>query len=127
MADTAVGLLTGIRILVVDDNEDNRDVLEQSLRFMGAEVQCAASAEAAVVLIGGSHIVITDFALPDHDGAWLVEWVTSSRSPVPVILVSGFTETQRPAIADAPFAWKMLKPVEPADLAKVVLDVLAKQ
>jgi|SRR5215470_4489790 len=126
MADTAAGPLSGIRILVVDDNEDNRDVFVQSLRLMGAEVQGAASAEAAVRLFHVVDIVVTDFALPDHDGAWLLEQVTRRPLTVPVILLSGFTATQRPAIADAPFVRKMLKPVEPADLAKVVLDVLGR-
>ena len=50
--------------------------------------------------------------------------VARSARPVPVILLSAFAETQREAIAHAPFVRKLLKPVDADDLCVEIVKVL---
>jgi CheY-like chemotaxis protein len=118
------GLLGGIRVLIVEDYEDDREVLGQSLQFQGAGIEVVATATEAAVLLDGFDIVVTDYALPDHDGVWLLEQAMRRSPPVPVILLSGYAECQIRAIADAPFARKLLKPVDPLNLGVEIIKTL---
>lgn len=119
-----VEALTGIRVLVVEDDEDNRFLLTETLRFQGAFVESVSAAHEAAELLDNFDIVITDYAMPDRDGVWLLEQALQRDRPVPVILLSGFTEGQREAIGTALFARKLLKPIEPEDLAAEILKTL---
>lgn len=113
-------LLTGVRILVVDDHEDSRDLLQQAFAFLGADVTTAVSAEEALRSVTTADVVVTDFSLKGKDGAWLLAQINTSPRPIPVVLLSGFVETP----ADAPFALKLLKPVDPMDLAQKIIALL---
>lgn len=117
-------LLAGVRILVVDDHEDSRDLLEQAFAFLGADVTTAVTAEDALHSVPGADVVVTDFSLKGADGAWLLTQINFSARPIPVVLLSGFVDTQTPAIADAPFALKLLKPIDPMDLAKRLIALV---
>ena len=117
--------LTGIRVLVVDDNDDNRFIISESLRFQGAFVEAVSTARAAAEMLDGFDVVVTDYAMPDRDGIWLLEQMQKRARPVPVILLSAFTEGQRTALVTAPFARKLLKPVE--DLGAEILKTLNRQ
>ena len=117
-------LLTGIRVVVVDDHDDSRELLEQALRFHGASVTSVASAADALEAIAGAHVVITDLALPGEDGIWLLEQVNRLEHPIPVIVVSGYAEVQHDRLAAAPFARKLLKPIEPDRVCGALLEVL---
>jgi CheY-like chemotaxis protein len=87
--------LTGIRVLVVDDNDDNRFIISESLRFHGAFVEAVSAARDAAKMLDGFNIVVTDYAMPDRDGIWLLEQAQQRARPVPVILLSAFTEPAR--------------------------------
>jgi CheY-like chemotaxis protein len=117
-------LLAGLRILVVDDHEDSRDLLRQAFAFLGADVTMAVTAEEALQSIANADVVVTDFALKGKDGVWLLEQINASPAPIPAVLLSGFVETQCGAMADAPFALKLLKPVDPMDVAMKIRTML---
>jgi CheY-like chemotaxis protein len=112
--------LTGVRVLVVEDHSDSRDMLEEALHFLGATVITARSAEAAVTLLAEADVVTTDYALPGHDGVWLFEQVQQSRLGIPVILMSGFAASQIQAVDDTPFTLKLLKPIDPLELGRLI-------
>jgi CheY-like chemotaxis protein len=118
--------ITGIRVVVVEDHPDTRDLLEQSLRYAGAVVTALSVAREAVNLVSQADVIITDFLLSnaEEDGAWLLEQVNRQSRPVPVIALSGVSETQNQRLAQAPFARKLLKPVDPSDLCREILDVV---
>jgi CheY-like chemotaxis protein len=116
--------LRGIRIVVVEDDGDNRDMLGIVFSHHGAVVTAAATAHEALALAPSADIMVTDFVLPDEDAAWLVEQVQRGERPIPVIVVSGFTGAQVPRLAQAGFARTVLKPVDPLKLAEIVRDVL---
>ena len=108
--------LNGIRVVVVEDHGDSREILEQMLRFYGAVVMTVSTASDALAIAPDADIVLTDFALPGEDGVWLLEKVNTGPRPIPVILVSGFSEHHDARLAAAPFARNLLKHVEPEQL-----------
>jgi CheY-like chemotaxis protein len=118
--------LKGIKILVVEDHDDSREILEQSLEFYGGKVTVAASALQALDSIADVDVIVTDFSMPERDGIWLLEQVAQRSPLVPVILLSGFSALQIEAIARAPFTLKLLKPVDSSELSRAILDVLAR-
>jgi two-component system response regulator HydG len=91
---------------------------------MGATVTAVALAREALDLVATSDVIVTDLAMPGEDGVWLLEQVNEQPRPIPVIVVSGFAESQVPRLAQAPFARKLLKPVDPFRLSEVILEVV---
>jgi len=116
--------LKGIRIVIAEDHEDTRDILEQVLRHLGATVTAVALAREALGMVAAADIIVTDLAMPGEDGVWLLEQVNGHQQPIPVIVVSGFAESQVPRMAEAPFARKLLKPFDPWQLGDVILEVV---
>ena len=75
-------------------------------------------------MVPEADILLTDFSMPEHDGVWLLEQVNQHPRPIPVISVSGFAEQHVPRLAEAPFARKLLKPVDAWELAQLIVEVL---
>ena len=117
--------LTGIRVVVVEDHGDSREILEQMLGFYGAVVKTVSTALDALAAATQADIIVTDFALPPgEDGVWLLEQVNRQPRPIPVVLVSGFAENQVARLDAAPFARKLLKPIDPERLCEEVARIL---
>jgi CheY-like chemotaxis protein len=116
--------LTGIRVVIAEDHDDTRDILEQVLRHLGATVTAVALAREALGMVPGADIIVTDLSMPEEDGVWLLEQVNQHPRPIPVIVVSGFAESQVARLAQAPFARKLLKPVDPWQLGDEILEVV---
>ena len=58
------------------------------------------------------------------DGAWLLDRVNDQPRPIPVIGSSGFAESQLQRLANTRFARKLLKPIDPEQLSRVIIEVL---
>jgi CheY-like chemotaxis protein len=71
------GLLSGLRIVVVEDHSDTEDLLEQCLRYEDAIVKVVPTAREALAVVSEADLIVTDFLLSgaDEDGAWLLEQV----------------------------------------------------
>jgi CheY-like chemotaxis protein len=124
IGDVISANLTGIRVVVVEDH-GSREIPEQMLRFYGAIVTTVPTALDAVAIAAEADVIVTDFALPPgEDGVWLLEQVNGQPRPIPVVLVSGFSEHHDARLAAAPFARKLLKPIEPERLCEVIAEVL---
>ncbi len=83
------------RVLVVDDEEPMRHMLELLLRREGYEVTTAESAEAAVHRLEDEaatevDVVLTDVRMPGMGGLGLVEWAARERPELTVIVMSAF-------------------------------------
>jgi two-component system, OmpR family, response regulator len=78
------------RVLVVDDEESLRDLLETSLRFEGFEVSTAATGGQALRLVGeqAPDLVVLDVMLPDLDGFEVSRRLRSGGHRVPVIFLT---------------------------------------
>ena len=121
--------LSGIRVLVVDDDQDALDITSLSLERAGAEVVCARSAEDAGTVFAAldPHVIVTDLAMPDTSGFDLLEqlrefWAAEPRRPVPVILLTAHArrDVTRTALAKG-FTEVLSKPVE----GKTLVDAVA--
>ncbi len=83
-ADSLLDALIGVRVLVVDDNQINRDVFGQQLSAWQAEVSTADSAGTAVALLEAAtqrgetfDLVLLDFYMPETDGMELAAMIRS--------------------------------------------------
>jgi CheY-like chemotaxis protein len=117
--------LVGIRVLVVEDHDDSRDVYDEALQFCGATVTTARTAREALAAVAEVDIIVTDlFFLGGENGLWLLDQVNARPQLIPVIVVAGVAEADHEVLRLAPFALKLLKPVDPLDLARHIAEVL---
>jgi len=113
--------LQGLRVLVIEDEVDNRTVLAAALQKCGAEVQCAGTARAALDRIArwDPHVLVCDIELPDLDGCTFLEQLRADRSseaPALALTVLGRPGEQA-RIKAAGFQGFRQKPIDPVDLA----------
>ncbi len=78
------------RILVVEDEEKLRRVIELQLVSAGFEVDKAASAEEGLKLVDRADLVLTDLKLPNMDGLQFLGLIRRQNSQVPVIVMTAF-------------------------------------
>jgi len=121
-----------IRVLIVDDLEPMRDILEAILRNFGFEqIYKASDGEQAFSLFQREKpdLVITDWYMDGVDGLELTRWIRRSKYSVnrvvPIILMTGFSEKFRIANArDTGVTEILLKPFSAEDLAKRIMHVI---
>ena len=118
--------LDGLRVLVVDDHGDARELLGLVLREHGAEVLLADSVSEALEVLGQAavDVLISDLAMPGADGYALIAAVRSGRrSAIPAVALTAYAgrDVRERAIA-AGFTAHATKPVDPEDL----VDLIAK-
>jgi signal transduction histidine kinase/CheY-like chemotaxis protein len=121
----AVPRLEGVRVLLVEDQVDNRKVLSAALRHCGALVECAGTATEGFALFRDwkPDVLICDIALPDLDGCSFLMNVRArekdSHTPALALTVLGRPNEQS-RIVDAGFDVFRQKPIDPVDLAHEV-------
>jgi CheY-like chemotaxis protein len=114
--------LVGMRVLVVEDHDDSRDLLAQVLEHVGARVIASPSADEALAHLDQVDVVVTDIGMPVHDGFWLLHQIRR-RSSTPVIAVSGYADLQDRALREA-FTRVLRKPIDPWVLCREVAAAL---
>jgi signal transduction histidine kinase/CheY-like chemotaxis protein len=121
--------LTGVKVLVIDDDADARGLVYRLLTDCKAQVTTASSAVEALRLLAASRpdIVISDIGMPEMDGYQFIEKVRAtyaSREEIPAIALTAFArpEDRRRALA-AGYQSHLSKPVEPAELLAMVADL----
>jgi signal transduction histidine kinase len=128
----ALPRLDGVRVLLLEDEVDNRRVLAAALRHCGAEVECTGSGAEAFDLLRRwpPNVLICDIALPDVDGcAFLTELRSrETQPPMPALAltVMGRPDEQLRIIA-AGFDVFRQKPIDPVDLAHEVGRLAGRQ
>jgi CheY-like chemotaxis protein len=129
--------LDGIRVLIVEDEQDARDVLHRSLQEFGATVTAAASTEEAIDYLRTCdlptvpHIVIADIGMPQADGyAFLSRLRQLPRSHgglIPAIAVTAYAgPADRARALAAGFTMHIEKPVVPLALAAAIARVASR-
>jgi CheY-like chemotaxis protein len=119
--------LLGIRILVVDDEDDARLLTTLVLREESASVRDAGSAVEAFELLRDFEpdIIVSDLAMPDEDGASLLRRIRQTHGHVPAIAVTAFSGANEiAATASAGFDRHLVKPVAIRDLVSAVTDLV---
>jgi len=123
--------LTGLRVLVVDDEPDTLDLLRRVLGDSQAQVAAAASVEAALATLGAfnPHVLISDVSMPGRDGYELIRAVRSTTGPedLPAAALTAYSRPEDAARArEAGFQMHLSKPVEPYELVKVVAQLAGR-
>lgn len=124
--EQAFGDLTGVSVLVVEDNDDSRKLLQTILTRAGAAVQIAENVPTALRILAGEwpDIVISDIEMPGEDGYSLIRKIRLQEPPsrrIPAIALTAYTRSaDRVRALAAGFQTHMSKPVEPAELVAAV-------
>ncbi|MFT7676187.1 MAG: two-component system sensor histidine kinase/response regulator [Planctomycetota bacterium] len=123
--------LSNRRILVVDDNQTNRDVLVRVLTSWGSvPVSAESAAEARIELAksGSFDLILLDYQMPDEDGIQLARWITNQieGSPPIVLLSSASNLTQARRLQDTGLEGYLPKPVRQRDLQECVSLILGE-
>ena len=122
--------LRGLRVLIVDDEEDARGLLSLLFEQHGAYVTTAASAREALSILTMSNdqpkpdLLISDIGMPDQDGYSLIREIRSREARrggyLPAIAVTAWTQVEdRLRALSAGFQTHVPKPVEFAELLLV--------
>ena len=125
--------LTGVRILVVDDETDIREFLEFALNESGAIVETAASAREALAIFNQfkPDILISDIGMPEEDGYSLIrqlrlEQAQKGERKIPAIALTAYARKQDSDRAiEAGFQRHITKPVEPGELVEAIASLMA--
>lgn len=93
--DSASAQGKSIQVLVVDDEDMVRSIAKQLLTLNGHEVDCAPSGSKALSMMEKKDfdIVFTDFGMPEMTGAELARHIREHAPQVPVVLLTGYTDT----------------------------------
>ena len=122
--------LAGVRVLVVDDHADGREIAERVLRDAGADVASAMDASSAMTLVGARtfDVLVCDIALPDRDGYQLLRDVRRGLPQVPAIALTAFAGDESEARArEVGYQIFLTRPVDPGRLVEAVADAAAKR
>jgi len=126
-------VLASRHVLVVDDEEDWRDLLKQTLQAHGASVVTAGSTPEALQLLKGRDVrlpdaIIADIGLPGEDGFSLIQTIRSASSAsrhIPAIAVTAYAGAdKRRAALDAGFDSYRAKPISPDAVVTAVVELL---
>ena len=115
--------LSGIRVLIVEDEADNRDVLSKVLERCAAEVHCSVTAEEGLDAVQNwrPDVIVCDIALPGVDGCEFIKQVRSRfATPALALTVFGSSE-EEDRVRACGFEVFRQKPIEPADLAHEIV------
>ncbi len=126
--------LAGLRVLVVDDEADTRDLLRSLLERCGAEVATAASAAEAVESFAARtpEILISDIGMPGEDGYALIERVRALEAQrggdrTPAIALTAYARVEdRVRALQAGFQVHVPKPIEPVELVAFVASLAGR-
>lgn len=132
-------LLKGLVVLVVDDNDDSRDILRILLEACGATVFCAASGADALKIVAqrALHVLLSDIAMAKMDGLALMRNIRKRENVkraeegivryLPAAAVTAFTQPEdRTSCFAAGFSHHISKPFNLPEIIQTV-QMLAKE
>lgn len=118
-------------ILLVEDDESVRDLVQETLREKGYIILEARQGDEALSLAGQYRgqidLLLTDVVMPRMSGRELAEWLKIIQPQIKVLFISGYTDDAvvRHGLLDAEIEF-LAKPFLPNDLAAKVREVLDK-
>src|ERR1051326_45421 len=128
---SSANIFNGVRILVVDDEPDSRDLICTILTRCGSVVRCSESASDAIQAFTewNPDLLLSDIAMPNEEGYSLIRKVRKLRSKraktIPAIALTAYaTEEDRSMALAAGFQTHLAKPVEPDSLLESIASAL---
>ncbi len=123
--------LSGCKILLIDDDGDNRDLLAFVLEASQAQVTAVKTPDEVITALSQHpfDVFISDIAMPHEDGYSLLRRVRLLEygKQIPAIALTAFAkeEDQQQAIA-AGFQTYLAKPIEPDRVVSAVIEIVHK-
>jgi CheY-like chemotaxis protein len=129
------GSLAGLRVLVVDDQEDTRELIAIVLSERGASVLQAGSVREALAVLQSKNVdlLLSDIAMPEEDGYALMKQLRQlfvarqHPAPIAVALTAYAGEEDAQRILRAGYSVHIPKPVEPDRLLQKIALAVAGQ
>ena len=129
------GVLKGVRVLLVDDEPEARELLGMQLESLGAAVTVASSGREALALVraaaqvGGVDALVADIGMPDLDGYTLIRSLRAMTAreggAMPAIAVTAYARPEDRARAlGAGYQRHFVKPVDIGVLATALSDLI---
>jgi CheY-like chemotaxis protein len=127
--------LGGLRVLVVDDEADARDLLVIRLQQYGAEVIAAASVEGAMEALALEEsrpdVIVSDIAMPGEDGYSLIRRMRALEVEeirhIPAIALTAYSRTKdRVQALSSGFQMHVSKPVNATELAHAIVSAVGR-
>jgi len=123
--------LYGLKILVVDDDVDTRELIEWVLKRVGAEVTSVGSAREALDVLEREkpHILVSDIAMPGEDGYALLKKIRAlppergGRTPAIALTAHSLVQDRLQSLR-AGFQSHVPKPVVPEELVEVLASII---
>jgi len=120
-------LLSGVNVLLVDDDSDTLTLMTTALTRRHANVTAVSSADEAIQAISKKRpdVLVSDIAMPDEDGYGLIEKVrlleNGATQTIPAVAITAYAkEEDRERALSAGFQIYLAKPVELTELISVV-------
>lgn len=125
--------LLGVHVLVVDDDNDARQLLRTILQYCGALVTVTASAREAMTVLARvtPDALVSDIAMPEQDGYWLIRELRA-LSPahggaIPAIALTAHGAAHGPdRTLAAGFQVHLRKPIDPWELCRAVVGLVRR-
>ena len=127
--------LADVRILVVDDDADWRQLLAVAFEDYGARITAVGTTREALewlttVDVDRPQVILADIGLPGQDGYELMQALRDRNdklTAIPVIAVTAYAGADNERrIVDAGFRRQCTKPLEPDTIARAIIEVLAQ-
>jgi CheY-like chemotaxis protein len=124
--------LKGVRILILEDEDDTREMIAQVLKQRGAKPVQAASAREALGIVAGEmfDLIISDIGMADVDGYEFIRQLRSMKSTVsrvPAVALTAYAgEEDRRLSIEAGFTAHVAKPITLAELIRVITSLLGQ-
>jgi CheY-like chemotaxis protein/two-component sensor histidine kinase len=126
--------LEGLKVLVVDDERDTRELIREVLKECGSEVITSSSAEEAFTALQEQKpdILITDLGMPDEDGYSLISKIRALPSErggqIPAAALTAYARAEdRLRVLRSGFQFHLPKPVDSAELVSVVASLAGRR
>jgi signal transduction histidine kinase/ActR/RegA family two-component response regulator len=126
-------ILDGLKILVVDDDPDTRDLVTTILTRCGSEVRCSESAAEALKAFQefSPDLLVSDIGMPEEDGYGLIRKLRKLKSKrakqIPALALTAYaTDEDRILALSAGFQMHLPKPIEPENLVSSIAAALGR-
>jgi CheY-like chemotaxis protein len=119
-------ILNNLRVLVVDDHKDTRDLLHFFLQAHGATATLADNVPEALDLISKDRpdVVLSDISMPGFNGYALVAAIREQKATMPIVALTAYTTDQdREMALNSGFSEYVAKPFEPEELINALKKV----
>jgi signal transduction histidine kinase len=127
-------LLKGLRILVVDDEADSRDLVTAILNRCGGKVRCCESVAEALKTFREwkPDLLVSDIGMPNEDGYELIKKLRKLRlkraREIPVVALTAYaTDDDRERALSAGFQMHVAKPIEPEALVRSIAGAAGRK